>query len=205
MKTTTLSRVNRTSDNALTPPTKRRSGGAVAAVLFACLLLAGVAGVSAPAASADPTVEHAPTVHNSRINFFDFLGQGEVVQVPTGEWIELHMGWGTLTEAQRDHFVETVIVEIERDGVPQSFTPREGVDGEDWFVTYDLSVNPGRPNTPETWVMRWTFTEDHFDGFGVTPAGTIYEGRRTIVWTPRGRFPSSEYPCPNGQYPCVDV
>jgi hypothetical protein len=42
--------------------------------------------------------------------------------------------------------------------------------------------------------MTWTFTEDHFDGWGTVPAGTIAEARRTIVWTPRGQLPSGDYP-----------
>lgn len=162
--------------------------------VLAGVLLAGL--VAAPAA-ADRDVEHGNIPHYSFTWAFAFAAgfQPEVREVPTGEWIEFGGGWATWTEAQRDHFLETAIVEIGHDGVFQEVSPilRE-VDGDFPFrAFYGVLIEPGRAKTPQEWTMRFTFTEDHFDGEDWIPAGTVDEGTRIIVWTPRGQFPSGDY------------
>lgn len=176
--------------------------------VVAGLLLVGL--VAAPAA-ADRSIESGQLPHFTFASFFgaEFEGQSEVVQVPTGEWVFMANGWGTVTEAQRDDFLATVIVEVELDGVSQPFDTVLFENDEPgalfpYIVGFEVLLNPGRVSVPEQWTLRWTFTEDHFDGLDWFPAGTVFEGRRTIVWTQRGLFPSADYPCPNGEYPCTD-
>lgn len=168
-----------------------------------------LAALIAPPVGAARPVDTGALPHSSFVAFFGVeFGQSEVVQVPTGDWVTLNGGWGTATAAQRQHFEDTVIVRIWRNGVPQPVTAVQlFFEGEEtpYIVTFPTLIKPGRTNVAEQWTVQWEFTEDHYDGIGVTPAGTVFEGSRTIVWTPRGRFPSSAYPCPNGGYPCVDL
>lgn len=163
--------------------------------MVAGLLLVGM--VAAPAA-ADRDYENGNFPHYSFVFAFgEFVGQPEVRELPTGEWAEFGAGWGTVTEEQRDHFLETAIVEIERDGVPQDFETFL------WFneggpfpygASFLALTEPGKAKTPQEWTYRVTFTEDHFDGVYTIPEGTVDEVSRIIVWTPRGQFPSGDYP-----------
>lgn len=161
-------------------------------------ILAGLLLVSLAAtpAVADRDIDNGNFPHYSFAYWFGiYYEQPLVREVPTGEWVELGAGWGTMTEEQRDHFLETVIVEIERDGVLQDFTPTLRIGDEGVFgIRFDLLIEPGAANSPQEWLMTWTFTEDHFDGWDTIPAGTVWEMPRTIVWTPRGQFPSGDYP-----------
>jgi hypothetical protein len=165
--------------------------------VLAGVLLAGL--VAAPAA-ADRDVDNGNIPHYSFVwAAGTFLGAPLVRELPTGDWAEFGNGWGTVTEAQRAHFLETVKVEIERDGVLQDFSTslftEEGAEFP-FGVTFTVLIKPGAANTVQDWMMRWTFTEDHDDGSGFDPipAGTVAEMPRTIVWTPRGQFPSGDYP-----------
>ncbi len=175
----------------------------LATPILAGLLLVGL--VAQPAL-AERTPDTGNFPHYSRVFFPGAaFGQSEVVQVPTGEWVRLTDGWGTATVEQLEQFLATVIVEVELDGVPQPVTPVVNRDPEGPSVSFPYLLNPSAANVAQEWRMRWTFTEDHDDGYGaVIPAGTVFDDSRTIVWTPRGRFPSAAYPCPNGAYPCVD-
>jgi hypothetical protein len=174
----------------------------LATSFLAAALLVGL--VAQPATARRPfgtgNIPHFTFVFFSGADF----GQSEVVQVPTGEWVRLGGGWSTMTLEQLDHFLATVVVEIERDGAAQEVAPVVIPDPEFPFAFFPMTVEPGPADTPEVWTSTWTFTEDHFDGFEVTPAGTVMEWSRTVVWTPRGTFPSDAYPCPNGGHPCVD-
>lgn len=109
-------------------------------------------------------------------------------ELPTGEWAEFGSGWATVTEEQRDHFLATVVIEIECDGVLQDVSPflvfNEGNDFP-FVARFTVLTEPGRANVAQDWMMRWTFTEDHFDGDFTVPAGTVWENPRTIVWTDR--------------------
>lgn len=182
----------------------------LAVLIVAVLALAGLAAQPASAAEGG---KHSSKGNTTEISFLGALhGHSEVVQVPTGEKVILSGGWATLTAEQRDQFVETAIVEVERNGVAQPFetglrtdvsapnVPGGLLSYSDWSVT----AHPQSPNEPEVWTLRITLTADHFDGSDLLPAGTVLQASRTIVWTQRGHFPSADYPCPNGQDPCVD-
>lgn len=164
--------------------------------ILAGLLLAGLA--AAPAAAERP-FEKGNVPHESWVDpFGTFWGAPEVRELPTGEWADFGAGWGTVTEEQRDQFLDTVIVDVERDGVPQNVTPLLffADDAALFVATFHVLVEPGAVEKSQEWTMRWTFTEDHDDGSGLPPilAGSVFEGTRTIVWTPRGQFPSGDYP-----------
>ncbi len=100
-----------------------------------------------------------------------------------------------MTPEQRDHFADTVIVEAIHDGVAHRLSPTflEVDDDFPYRAFYGYLIKPGKAKTPQVWTLRFTFTEDHYDGEYTTPAGTVDEGSRTIVWTPRGQFPSGDY------------
>jgi hypothetical protein len=162
--------------------------------ILAALLLVGL--VATPAA-ADRDFDNGNIPHYSWVWAAGALvGQPEVRELPTGDWAEFGSGWGTVTEAQRDHFVATVIVEIGRDGVLQKVEPALFELGGDFPVRafYTVLIEPGAAKTAQEWTYRMTFTEDHFDGEDWYLAGTVVEFNRTIVWTPRGQFPSGDYP-----------
>lgn len=199
------------TENTFSPASK---GAARLAVALVAVLL--FVGLSAQAAEAKKGDGGAPGPHVTEIRFLGALegDQSEIVQVPTGEWVTIGQAWKETTAEKLDHFMSTVIVEVERNGVPHDFSTdiRTDVPDEDWpggqssEVSYGVVVKPGPPHRPEVWTMRWTLTEDRvlFAGFPPFPAGSVLEASRTIVRTPRGQFPSDAYPCPNGQHPCVD-
>ena len=151
---------------------------------FAPRLLSQAAGNLPPESWVDP--------------FGTFWGAPDARELPTGEWADFAAGWGTVTEQQRDHFLDTVIVEVECDGVPQNVTPLLffADDAALFVATFHVLVEPGAVEKSQEWTMRWTFTEDHDDGSGLPPipADTVFEGTRTIVWTLGGQFPSGDYP-----------
>jgi hypothetical protein len=159
--------------------------------VLAALLLVGL--VAAPAA-ADRDYENGNFPHYSFVFAFGvFFGEPDPLELPTGEWAEFGAGWGTVTADQRQHFLDTAIVEIERDGVPQDYGtyPWFNDDPEAEFpygVSFLALTEPGKANTPQVWTYRTTFTEEHFDGEVTIPEGTIIEVSRTIVWVPRGQF-----------------
>ena len=162
-------------------------------VVIAGLLLVGL--VAAPAA-ADRNIENGNIPHYSFVYAFGiFVEQPEVRELPTGDWAEFGGGWGTATEELRQQFVDTVIVEITRDGVPQDFDTVFFINEyDDPAVAFRVLIQPGRAKVPQDWLMTWEFTEEHDDGLGsVVPAGEFWEMPRTIVWTPRGQFPSGLY------------
>ena len=148
--------------------------------ILAGLLLVGL--VAAPAA-ADRTVENGNFPHYS----FVYAGDPEVMELPTGEWAEFGAGWGTMTEAQRDDFVASTVVEIECDGVSQDvslFLPF------DTLAYHSTLLEPGKAHSSQDCSIRATFIKDHWDGFDLYPKDTVLESTRTIVWIPRGQFPS---------------
>ena len=169
--------------------------------------LAGVFVFPATALAEKP-VPTEPTGNMSRVTSFCadvcFDLEERVVQVPTGEQILYHTGWAEDTEEALDHFLFNVDFEVYRNGVLQpSFEPQPlSVPSEDsWGANFDFIIETGRPNVPEEWRVRFVVNENDpdFEGF------VIGEFTRTIVWTPRGRFPSADYPCTNGQHPCEDA
>jgi hypothetical protein len=157
-------------------------------------------GLVAAPASADRDVHNGNIPHYSFVYASgSFVGQPLVRELPTGDWAEFGGGWGTVTEDQWAQFLEAVIVEIERDGVPHDFSTELFTNEGEFFefaAGFTVLIEPGAAKTSEDWLMRWTFTEDHDDGSGdpPIPAGTVWEMPRTIVWTPRGQFPSGDYP-----------
>ena len=164
-------------------------------VLLAGLLVVGL--VAAPAAAdRDPYTGNFP--HGSWVGLqAELFGEPDVRELPTGEWARLFLGWEDATAPQREHFRDTVIVEFYRDGVLQSNIGMDLVDDEGSYrVFFDLAEPPGAANSEQVWMVRMTFTEDHWDGVSWTEAG-VYEDDRTIVWTPRGQFPSGDYPPSN--------
>lgn len=178
----------------------------LATSFLAAALLVGL--VAQPATAKRPLDGLDPKGATPQFSFIVWpgaeFGQSETVQVPTGEWVRVGNGWSTMTAEQLDQFLETVVVEIERDGEAQGVNPVLGAIPGINAAIFTVLVEPGPTYRPVEWTLRWTFTEDHFDGYATTPAGTVFEDSRTIVWTPRGTFPSDAYPCPNGGYPCVD-
>jgi hypothetical protein len=160
-------------------------------------------GLAVPVASA------APDAHTTQVGF---LPGEEVVQVPTGEHVRIVGGWATFTEEQREHFMATVIVSIHRDGLSQQIAAPllfvidavPGLHPDLYVVEYSVEVKPGKPNDPQVWTLTFEFTEDHSDGVITVPASEVLTANRALVWTPRGHFPSADYPCPNGADPCVD-
>ena len=148
--------------------------------VLAGLLLVGL--VAAPAA-ADRTVENGNFPHYS----FVYAGDPEDMELPTGEWAEFGAGWGTMTEAQRDDFVASTVVEIECDGVARYvsvFLPF------DTLAFHSTLLKPGKAHSSQECTIRATFIKDHFDGWDWYLEDTVLESTRTIVWIPRGQFPS---------------
>jgi len=163
--------------------------------ILAALLLVGLVATPA-AADRDPFTANFP--HGSyALVTGELFGQPDVRELPTGEWaIVGAAGWGTMTAAQRDHFLETAVVEVYLDGVPQSNIGLYLLEGGQapYEVWFGRAEPPGAANSEQVWMTRVTFTEDHFDGWDIYPAGTVFEDDRTIHWTPRGQFPSGDYP-----------
>lgn len=192
--------------------TAKTGASRLAVALVAVLLLVGLSAPTAEAKQGDG----APGPHVTEIRFLGALlgGQSEIVQVPTGEWVTIGVTKAASTAEERDEFMSTVIVEVERNGAPAEFStvlrtdvPDETLPGGQFSdVTYNAVAKPGPARRPEVWTVRWTLTEDTvvFDTLPPFPAGSVLEASRTIVWTPRGQFPSDAYPCQNGQHPCVD-
>jgi hypothetical protein len=165
-------------------------------IILTGLVLIG--SIAAPA-SAERTWELGNFPHKTWVHPCAPFCPAEVKELPTGEWADIGNAWATKTEAQRDHFVETVIVEIEGDGVvygdisPYLFVRDTGF-GDAFWAARAVLVHPGVPNETQYWTIRYTFTEDHFDGWDMYTAGTVLEQYRIVVWTPRGDFPSGDYP-----------
>ncbi len=155
-------------------------------------VLAGVllVGLVAAPATADRDIGKGNLPHFTSVWLLgQLVGEPEVVEVPTGEWVRLGTGWFTATEAQRDDFVGKAIVEIECDGVPQEATlVFADFPGEGYLVAYQVLTEPGRAKVGQDWTVRVSLTEPHFDGWDWYPAGVVDEGNRTVVWIPRGQF-----------------
>jgi hypothetical protein len=165
--------------------------------------------IATPAvAKTPPTNEpYEPTGNMSRVSSpcadvcFDL--EERVIQVPTGEWIYYHIGWHEQTEEFFDRWLQNVDILFYRNGVIQpAFEPQViGDIGDGFVVNYDFLIRPERPNQPSEWTVQAVINENDppLEGY------VIFEFTRTIVWTPRGGFPSADYPCTNGQHPCEDA
>jgi hypothetical protein len=114
----------------------------------------------------------------------------------TGSWTEIYNAWGTQTVEQRQQFIDTVDIQATIDGKPVNYTlSLDSFDGvEAVFFTYYLTpMSPGE----HEFTMTLTFTEDHFDGVDLYPAGTVHTGSRVLVITPFAKYPSGNFEaCP---------
>jgi hypothetical protein len=135
---------------------------------------------------------------------------GSICEAPSGDWLRIRGGgWGATTAELRQLFIDQVPVSVTIDGV--SVTPLDQelsttvVSWQDddvlmyvvlfWYTSHPLSVG--------THVIQSTFGPapiDIPDGFGPgigtgLPAGeTGLTFERTVVVTPRGRFPATTLP-----------
>lgn len=163
-------------------------------------------------ATADPKLYPEPNANMSRVTSFcpEFCVPGEqnTVQLPTGEWVNYHTGWSALTPEDLDFVLTTLDFEVYRDGVrqPNVEAHNRGLCAApvcdpvvDLYIgDWDFAISPGRPNVPVELTVRQVVNENtpEFEGL------VVGEFTRTIVWTPRGRFPSDDFPCTNGSHPC---
>jgi len=164
-------------------------------IVIAALVSLLMVGLIAAPAAADRADQGRFPHEQAVATYGEIFGQPDVRELATGDWAAvIPCRWGTATEEQRDDFFESVTVELYVDGVLQDGLVVWFFPAPTPYVVYFKELPPGAANKPVVVTSVVTFTKDHFDGWDWYPAGTVFEDDRTIVWTPRGQFPSGDYP-----------